>query len=303
MAFQYKQRAEATVEQRASQQGGTFDGFIKDEYRTYGPKGGDNAIRVLPRDAGEGADHYGEDVWVHYGVGPDRASVICPTKMANEACPLCEERMRAEKRGDEEATKDLKASRRVIVWLIDRKNEEQGPMLWAMPWTVDRDISKVCKDRETGQYYFVEDPEKGYDVYFDRSGTPPYVEYTGYQLSRRPNSVDPKHLDYVSANPLLDVLRIRNYDEIKKLFDGIKAAEPAVEAAAAVAPQKEIAQEARPPAQEQKEPERQEAPPPPEVKAQAATPPPSSSPAPTGAERAAALRARFAANKEKEKTT
>lgn len=312
MAFKYRRPSEDAMEKRATQQGGQFTSFIKDEYRTYSAKKGDNAIRFLPRHEDEKADTYGEDVWVHYGVGPDKGSVVCPYKMMNEPCPLCEERSRAEKRGDQEAAGELKPTRRVVAWIIDRKNEDQGPLVWAMPWTVDRDIAKQARDRETGKYYFLDDPEQGYDVYFDRDGEQRNTKYSGFQLARRASSVEPKFLEFIEKNPLLDVLMMRDYDEIKAIYEG-----PSVDAAADRPAERR--DDDRP-----REREREPAPRgddralerPREVqgevlsrddspfdvadKARDATPPPrepepaEEAGAPSGAERAAALRARFA---------
>jgi hypothetical protein len=307
VAFQYRRRTQEVAENRANQQGGGIEGFVKDEYRLFGVKNGDNAIRILPRDASEEAEHFGEDVWVHYSIGPDRASVLCPTRMANEPCPVCEERARVERRGgDDEAIRELRPHRRVLVWLIDRKNEDQGPVLWGMPWTVDRDISKACRDRETGQFYFPEDPEQGYDIYFDRSGNPPKIDYGPFQLSRKPNSVPAPVLDFVSTHPLLETLRVRDYAEIKRLFNGGVANDQRLETAAPPSPpQQEAAGPQRPPLRRDRD-EPDEAPPLPK-----APPPPPPTPARvpepvaaqpavaaiSGAERAAALRARFAARK------
>lgn len=306
MAFTFKKRSATTVEARANQQGGGFEGFIKDEYRTFTPKNGDNAVRICPRDASEEAEHYGEDVWVHYSVGPDKAGVICLAKMFNSPCPVCEERQRAERRGDEEAVKALKPARRVLVWMIDRKNEDQGPLLWPMAWTVDRDISKAARDRETGAFYFIEDPDEGYDVYFDRSGNPPIVEYSGYQLARKPNSLSAKILDHIVKNPLLETLRLRDYDEVKKLFDGAQdKPEPKAEPDRRPALVRESSrEEARERAAEQAaddaKAEREQEPPfdpdPPResMKVERRPEPAVATATITGAERAAALRARFA---------
>ena len=232
MAFQYKRRTQEQTEARANQQGGGFEGFIKDEFRQYSPKTGDNAIRILPRDASENATHYGEDVYVHYNVGPERATVICTQKMLGEPCVCCEDRMRCERIGDEEAAKELKPSRRVVLWLLDRKSEDTGPQVWGMPWTVDRDIAKVCRDRETGEFFFIDDPEKGYDVFFDRSGNPPLIDYTGFQLARRPSTVPDKILEFIAANPILSTLRMRSYEEVKRLFEGGRATQQQAESSA-----------------------------------------------------------------------
>jgi hypothetical protein len=218
--FQYRRPSNEAMQQKASQSIGNFEGFIKDEYQKFTPKKGDNAIRILPRHANEEAASYSEEVWVHYNVGPDKASVLCPLKMANQPCPVCEERARAERRGDQETTSELRPGRRVIFWVLDRKEEAKGPLVFDCPPTVDRDIAKVAKDRETGRYEILDDPEQGRDVYFDRDGEGLNTKYGGYQLGKRSTSVDDKYLEFITNNPLLDTLRIRSYDEIKILFEG-----------------------------------------------------------------------------------
>jgi len=217
--FHYQARSNEDWEKRASQQGGGFQGYILDDFRLYTLKKGENAIRILPP-TWDGAKHYGMDVYTHFGIGPDKATVLCPLKMAEQKCPICEARALAEKRGDEDMVKDLRPSKRVLVWLIDRKDEDKGPVVWGMPWTVDRDISKVSRDRGTGKYYFVDHPEEGFDIYFDREGEGIGTKYTGVQLARRATSVDEEWLEYIQAHPLPETLLIRDYEEILELFEG-----------------------------------------------------------------------------------
>ena len=299
MAFKYKRPSEEELEKRASSRGGDFESFVKDEYRTYTPKK-QNGIRILPRDEREeGAQSYSDEIYVHYGIGPNRASVLCPARMASMPCPICEERARAEKREDTEAVKELRSTRRYIAWVLDKKADgEVTPLLWAMPQTVESAIAKVSKDPQTGSRFYIDDPYEGYDVYFDVDGEGMQKKYIGFQIARRPTSVDTKILDFLSENLLQNVLVFRNYEEIKLLFEG---APP-------------------PPAEHVREPELQRAPaaveqapdkdkPEPTPAEPEPKPTPSPSPAParepapagaaaTGSNRAADLRARFAARKD-----
>jgi hypothetical protein len=160
------------------------------------------------------------DIHVHYGIGPDRAAVLCLAKMHAEPCPICEARGRAERAGDEELAKELKPARRVLVWVLNRNDEQQGPLAWAMPWTLDRDFCKLSRDKRSGAIYSIDDPYEGYDVSFEKEGEQQQTKYTGIQLSRRPTSVDEEHLEFISALPLPDILLWRDYDEIAKLYDG-----------------------------------------------------------------------------------
>lgn len=323
MAFKYRRPAQETMEKHATQQGGTFLSFIKDEYRTYSPKKGDNAIRILPRDESEGADHYTEEVWVHYGIGPDSGSVLCPMKMAEEPCPICEEKQRLERKGDDEGSDALRVTRRALMWIIDRKNEDQGPLLWSAAWTVDRDISKQAKDRETGRYYFIDDPVEGFDVYFDRDGEGLTTKYSGFQLSRKASRVDPKYLDFIVSNPLLDTLIFRSYEEIRKIFEGGNPADdkkpteeakrPPPPAEEEIKPTERVKLEKQveeppfdaegsktredPPEREQEEREPKPGPKPEPAREREPEPVGAGAEAPSGAAKAAALRARFAAKK------
>ena len=226
MAFKYQARDPKAWEKRADQQGSDFKGVIIDDVETYTPKKGDNFVRILPPTF-ENPEHYGMDVWVHYGIGPDRASALCLHKMKNEKCPICDARMAAERRGDEDMASELKASRRVLVWILDRNDQAKGPMAWTMPWTLDRDICKISRDKRTGQIYTIDDPNEGYDLSFEREGEKMQVKYTGIQLSRRPSSVDEDTLDYISELPLTEILVWRNFDELSEMFGS--GGEPASE--------------------------------------------------------------------------
>jgi hypothetical protein len=215
--FKYQARNEDAWQKRADQSGAQFDSYTKDSFKNYSLRAGENFIRILPP-SWENAKHYGYDVWIHYNVGPNRGTVLCLSKMKNQKCPICEAHARAELAGREDA-KELKAGRRVLVWILDRK-EETTPLLWAMAWTVDRDISKICKDRQSGELYQIDHPDAGFDISFDKEGKDLQTKYTGFQLARKHSSVDKAHLDYIEKYPVPDTLLWRTYDEVKALFEG-----------------------------------------------------------------------------------
>lgn len=227
--FKYVKRSESKLQERANQSGGGFEGFILDEFGTYRTTKGDHWVRILPPTwkypDGTVGDHFGMDVWTHFGVGPDNGSVLCLQKMKDKPCPLCEQRIKLERAGDEEEANELKPVRRVLMWILNRKDEKRGPVVWACPWTVDRDIAKISKDTMTGVIYYIDDPENGYDISFEREGDGRTTKYTGMQLARRPSDVPEKALEYISDNPLHETLRWRTYDEIKRMYEGTAGGE------------------------------------------------------------------------------
>lgn len=223
MAFQYQPRPETKWAKRAK--GNIFDGFIKDGFTTYTPRKGENQIRILPP-TWKSPEHYGYDIWVHYSVGPNNGSVLCIYKMKAEKCPICVAQGKAAEVGNEQGMKELKPTRRVLVWIIDRKEELEKqektvPLLWAMPQTLDQEISKVCRDRETGALFMIDDPNSGYDIYFDKEGDKQQTKYTAPTVSRRPSDVDARYLDFITKNPAPTTLEWRDFKEVQSIFEGI----------------------------------------------------------------------------------
>ncbi len=223
--FKYKKRDKKAVEKRAHQSGGLFDSILKSDFTSFNPKEGNYCLRILPPTWPD-AEHYGLDVFVHYGVGSDNQSYVCLDKMLGETCPVCEERRKAEAEGDVDYAKMLTATKRVLVWVIDRANEDSGPLLWSMPWTVDRDFSNLSIDKKTGEVFAIDDPEEGFDVDFTRQGKGLKTKYIGSQIARResPLNDDPEIMDewlaFIQDNPLTDTIQYFDYDHIAAVAKG-----------------------------------------------------------------------------------
>lgn len=241
MAFIYKPRAAAAVKARATQKGGMYDSPWKDEFTLYKMRDGENALRILPNtDIPEGkdaADHYGIDVFLHNDIGSDGAQYICTKSQFNEPCAVCDLKHDLEKGGaTKEELKDLKVSRRVACFVVDRKAPDEGVKLWPQPWTLDRDINALAIG-EDGQLINLDDPEQGYDVFFQRTGTGVNTKYIGIRIARNHSAIaesDKRYwelLDYVEEHKLADTLFTYDYDYIKQALEGQaaggeRAAEP-----------------------------------------------------------------------------
>lgn len=221
--FEYRSRSADDTKRRASQGANDFDKILKDHIKMWKPNDGDNRIRILPP-TWEGAKHFGHDIYVHYGVGPDRGSYLCLQKMKGEPDPIAEERDIARREEDEKYAKELDAKKRVLVYLIDRDHEKEGVQAWAMPWTVDRDIVKVSVDRQSGEVLPIDHPEEGFDIEFEKKGAQARTEYLGMAIARRSTPLGKDEwLDYAIDNPLPDQLQFFDYDHIAKAFNGAGA--------------------------------------------------------------------------------
>lgn len=218
--FEYRQRDASSARKRAESSGKDFDRYLQDVADAYAVNDGDNVVRILPP-TWDDAEHYGHDIYVHYEIGPDKGTYLCLNKMKGEKCPICEERKRAQNEGDEEYAKKLEPKKRVLVYVIDRNKEKEGIKVWAMPWTLDRDIVKVSVDKRTGEVLPIDHPDDGYDVMFERTGKGPRTEYVGVSIDRKSSPLDnDKALDFAQEHPLPSLLKFYPYDHIASVFDG-----------------------------------------------------------------------------------
>jgi len=217
--FVYRERTQASIQHRATRQGGDFQGFVRDDFRMFRPDKGENCVRMLPS-TWETADHYGLDVYVHYRIGPENASVLCLRKMLKEPCPICEAIADMDKAGEADAAKEIAPRLAILAWVINRRKQSDGPLLWAIPNSLDREIQKHSQDRRTGEYFVIDHPDHGYDIYFDKTGDGLATRYEGVSMARDPTSVDQQWLQWVADYPVPDTLTWRDYNEIMELFSG-----------------------------------------------------------------------------------
>lgn len=219
--FTYQRRSAEEVNKRASMGAKDFDSYVRDDIKLWKPNEGANTIRILPPTWPD-PKHYGLDIWVHYGVGPDQQAYLCLDKMKGEHCPMCEEYDRARRANeDEEYVNELKPTRRVLFYLVDRDHENEGVQAWAAPWTIDRDITKISVDRKTQETIPLDDPEEGYDVEFDKNGKGLGTKYVGVAIARRSSSLGKSAwLDFAVEHPLPEILEYHSAEHIEKVFGG-----------------------------------------------------------------------------------
>jgi hypothetical protein len=227
--YSYEKRDADKTRERGSKGAHDYDSIVKKGIKMWRPNDGDNRIRILPPTWKDPKpEHYGLDVYVHYGVGADRGSYLCLHKMLGKDDPIHEAREEVKRDPDyegnkdlEKYAKDLEAKRRVGVWIIDRDHEKEGPQFWAMPWTMDRDIIQVMSDKRTGEVLNIDDPQDGYDVEFTKKGSKDRTEYIGVAIARRPSELgESKWLKYAVENPIPEILQYYDYDHIAKAFGG-----------------------------------------------------------------------------------
>jgi hypothetical protein len=221
--FKYQARSKEAVKRRAEQSGGDFDSILKDGIKGFSMKEGNYRLRFLPP-TWDDAEHYGHDVFIHYGIGADRQSYLCLEKMRDKPCPICQERKRLEASGDSKEAEQLAPRKRVLAWIVDRDKESEGPKIWSMPWTVDKEFNKLCEDRHSGEILQIDHPQKGFDVEVSKEGAKLRTKYGGYKIARSASPLAENHkrldrwLQYITDHPIPDSLQYYKADYIEKMF-------------------------------------------------------------------------------------
>lgn len=218
------------VVRKSKQSGGAYDSYLKD-VQLIKIKEGESTIRIMPPSWSKEDDEkwgLGWDIgiWIHYDVGQDKGAYLCLDKMNGEMCPVCE----ARREGTDEERDALKPQWRALAWVINRDDEKAGPQVWSMPPSVFREINLRSVDKKQNTPIPIDDPEEGYDVVFSREGTGLKTKYTGFEVGRESSplhdnqKIQDKWLDYISDNPLPDILQFYDAAHIESVLYGKKSA-------------------------------------------------------------------------------
>jgi gp32 DNA binding protein like len=224
--FVYKPRDPAKIKERATRKSGKFDSIFKQGFDTFKPQNGENCIRFLPP-TWEGFDHYGYSAYAHKFIGPDNSTYLCPRKMLNKPCPICEASKEAKDAGEAEEAKALSPSERVISWVLDRDGDDpEKPLLYDQSWTQDRDVTSLCVDERKGGTLLIDHPDNGFDVTFRRQGGGLKTKYYGWAIAREESPIHESQrvqdeiLDYITDNPVPETLNFYDYNYLKGVLSG-----------------------------------------------------------------------------------
>ncbi len=185
----------------------------------YKTEASDNFIRIMPPK--DDTVMWAREVWVHRNIGANGVTLLCPKKMYNKPCPVCEaiEAMKAAKASDDEI-KTIVATRRYLMFVYDVRNDEtiaKGLRWYDAPGIVISNIVLLSKDKRTKEIIDVCDPVDGRDIEFVRKGSGLSSKYEAFNLVK--TEAIPKEW-YANIPDFDDVLSKPSYDQIKSEFDG-----------------------------------------------------------------------------------
>lgn len=198
-------------------------------------KAGSRLIDVMPyimktngRYADKGEPYWEKTFWIHRNVGSNNDTVICPNKSAGKKCPICEHRaaMTNNVDSDESELKELAPKERQVFLVRDLKDVERGLQVWDMSPhlfgnLLESRIENADEDEEDDWDSFA-DLEQGSTLRLTFSektfggNAKPFYEVSSIDLKSR--KVQYKDSD-IDEHPCLDdLLVIKDYDDLKKLF-------------------------------------------------------------------------------------
>jgi len=152
---------------------------------------GRTTLRILPPKAGETSPFV--VVHQHYIARPGNEPpfvFVCPRHAGEGPCPACDEAARLRSTGnklDREQAWQIMPKVRGFANVIDRNDEEAGPKVWGIPKTVLAELTTLRQDEDCGGDYT--DPEFGYDVIVERTGTGKLDTSFSVRLARNPTPI------------------------------------------------------------------------------------------------------------------
>jgi len=153
----------------------------------FKPKEGKNVVRFMPPIAGKPP----VKIWYKhfFSAGGEKKNIVCVKYQYNEHCPICERAARLRSSGNKLDLKKARAfepSAHVYANIVDMQNPEKGVQLWTIPQGLFKKVRKAIDIAEVGKVFT--DPQSGYNIVFNRTGTGPNdTEYDPVAVARQPS--------------------------------------------------------------------------------------------------------------------
>ena len=231
-------RYQASYESKGSSGGkaGVMDWKKVDgEVQFFSPAEGRNRINIIPYTIksknhplvkkGEfevGDKDYVMDIFVHRGVGPSEASVLCLKNTYGKPCPICEQSALLRKQGKEDEAGALKPSRRVFYNVQDLKNPDVLKVFEASHYLFEKELIDEARDDEEGGFVDFADEESGKEIKFRCSKTSKggfeFNEFKSFSFEDRDENIPDELLE--SAISFDEIMNVPTYEEAEKILYG-----------------------------------------------------------------------------------
>lgn len=147
---------------------GNFEPFLnidkKKTFRLDYKKDGDYKLRLLPPWSNEGA--FAKGVLVHFGVGLQKKTVICPNMIGDDLCPYCHIHAIIKSEEIYQADSDaIRATAQYYSNIVNMKDTASGVLVWGYGAQLFFPIKKI---QDSGEFGDITDPEEGREILINR---------------------------------------------------------------------------------------------------------------------------------------
>lgn len=188
------------LKEKLSKEGSSSKGY-------FNAKEGANVIRILP-DVGD-MEYFYQVVGRHELA--DNKWAYCPnvTSDGELPCPICEFENQLWKSGDKDGAKKMRVSKKYWMNVIDRSNEDAGPMVMTAGITILQALANLINDPDYGELY---DIKSGFDVTLTKKGK---GMETRYEVVPKPK-VTPLHADPAIVKAWLEKAKDLSFVELSE---------------------------------------------------------------------------------------
>lgn len=170
---------------------------------------GANVVRIIPFEH-NGQVEMAVEAAMHYGIGPQERSVICPRVTVGERCPVCD---LVEQAPDEYG--DMRAKARWFFHVLDRNDEKAGLQVLGCGSMIFGPITELLEDPDIGTDLL--NVKSGFDIVIMRTGSG--RRGTRYSVRPRPKkSTVPS--EFRTPGDLFDKVHIRDAKRIEGMLAG-----------------------------------------------------------------------------------
>lgn len=223
-----RDRARKRAEERENQGGGGTKYNLPDGMNFYSPKKHASldiipytvSVDNHPEDVPKGELWYQRTVLVHFNVGSENKSYLCP-KTIKKKCPICEYRAQLVKDPDaqEEIVRSLKARERELFNVYDREDSDKGVQLWDVSnYNFGAKLEEELREGRVEWGGFAE-PVDGFTLKVrfteEQIGKNKFMQASRIDFEER-KSIDKKLLS--QALDLDKILKVLPYEQLEKIF-------------------------------------------------------------------------------------
>lgn len=219
-----RERAKKRAEEREKQNTGGGWLNIGDGVEFFSHEKGRNKIDILPyvvtdpknKDAAVGELWYQKTVWIHYGIGVDEKSYVCPLKTMGKPCPICAHAKTAELEEDE--IRALRPRERELYNIYDYKDKKVK--LWTLSYhCFGRQLEEEIREGEEEWAGFA-DLEGGFTLIArfgtEKLGKNEYLKVNRIDFKERTKSYDESILEEVLD--LDTIVKVVDYSVLESAF-------------------------------------------------------------------------------------